>query len=119
MSYEGRFATKLPGESYSCTDCSVESYTREQVQDDWLCPGCKNPVLIHAHNPVSGEDGTFYRIRASDIVKGHWLKPGHLQISQIYEVLGVEKINKNTIGVGLRGYTRITLHPDEWVSRSV
>lgn len=119
MRYDGKLAVRMPNETYSCTDCSVASYTKAQVQDDWLCPRCGNPVLIHAHNPVSGENGIFNRIRASDIKKGHWLKPGHLAISQIYEVLGVEKISKDKIGVGLREYTKITLHPDEWVSRAL
>ena len=119
MSYLGKFATRMPGETYSCTKCGATNYTRQQVQDDWLCPGCRNPILIHAHNPVSGEDGYFYRMRASDIVIGHWLKPGHLKISQIYKVIGITKLKNGQLGVGLEEYTRITLHPDEWVSRSV
>jgi hypothetical protein len=120
MRYNGKTVNRLPDEFYqcACTDRD-ENYTFAEVCDTWNCPNCGDPITIYAESESANDKGVFYRKRAKHIEKGDLVKPAGFDVDKSFEVLGISEAKDGKLALGLKGYTRISYHPEEWLTLRV
>jgi DNA-directed RNA polymerase subunit RPC12/RpoP len=109
-----RGISRLARESFWCSKCKAER-TDEDVHDNWRCPECNELIQVRAYSNDGAERIALVRKRASELREGdQFLFPGQLDGTS-YRVLGISPV-KNGLGVGLEGYGRHIVAPEEPVN---
>ncbi len=106
---------RLKSELYECHTCE-RTLNVEDVENTWKCPDCKIRICIYGEDKETNTRITLERKRASEIETKDLVHLHGGLTGEAYSVLGISKIKNNKLGLGLKGWGRWIVHPDETIN---
>lgn len=110
--------SRLPSERYECVSCDKE-FVNEDVQDTWSCPNCNEPVYIYAKDEESETKIVLIRVTASEIKTDNIIHLPFQLTGEAYRVLGVNKLARGQLGIGLEGYGQYKCSEDQPINQRI